>query len=424
MALLPPPAKKDTQKGIWDNKIQNIANFLLEHYEIRVSVQDPTKVYIKCKDADRKHITPDISRISNHLASNDHHIGDTQLRKILNDPYYIPHCDPITEYFNSVRGKWNGVSQIDILCNCIVARDFGDKPTGWYQDRLKKLIKKWLVACVATWLSDELFEQNDVIFGLIQAVGGAGKTSLIKFLPPEPLTDYIIDASQDEKKFDIEDAYTRYMFVNFEENSGIKKSTINTLKKVQSANFIVTKLRNEYVPTNKRRIGNGFLSNNFNQENGGFIEFWYGSDTRRFGLAEIISIDQNYSKLIDKDQLYAELITMYESCSFDFIFDKTDYEDFNIYNSRYKIETDAMKSLQRYVRPPEAGEEGEKLNPTQIMQRLISMNYIKSEELQKITAQKIGQALTALGYEQISFRSPAHNNDSIKGYNVVFIKKE
>lgn len=424
MAQLTLPSKKDNQKSIFDDKIQMISNFLKEHYDIRISVQDPTKKYIVCKDADRKHIEPTIARISNHLAANNYNIGDAQLRKILADPYYIPHCDPIKEYFDSVRGKWKGKSQIDILCSCIIARDFGDKTEGWYQERSAKLIRKWLVASVATWLTDDLFAQNDVILGLIQSAGGAGKTSLARYLLPDSLIDYYIETSDDEKKFDMEDAYTRFMLVNYEETAGIKKSTINTLKKVQSTNFITTKLRHEDFASKKKRIGCGFLNTNFNQENGGFIDHWYGSDTRRFGLIEILNIDQKYSDQINKDQFWSEVLTLFESSSFNFIFDKEDYADFNTYNARYRKESDAIKVLQRYVRAPEIGEEGEKMNPTQIMQRLISTGRIKSDEINKITPQKIGQALTALGYEQISFRSKYQNNDSIKGYHIVFIKKE
>ena len=58
------------------------------------------------------------------------------------------------------------------------------------------------------------------------------------------------------------------------------------------------------------------------------------------------------------------------------------------------------------------------------MQRLDTLRKIKSDEMKNITPQKIGQALNSLGYEQISYRSKADQNESRKGYHIVFITNE
>ena len=421
MAQLTAPAKHESQKSLFDDKIQYAANFLLEHYEIRVSVQDPSKKYIACKDADRKGIEPKFSEISLHLAANNVNVGDSMLRKILCSPYYIPHCDPIKDYFDSIRGTWDGKSQIDILCDHIKTRIFDENPAEFYITRTNNLFRKWLVSCVAMWLKNE---SNDVTLGLVQAVGGSGKTYLTRWLLPDVLKDYYIESSNNPKNFDIEDVYTRYMIINFEELVGLNKSTINTWKKVQTNTEIDIKQRGEEFPSKKTRIGCGVLSTNANEENGGFIQSWYGSDTRRLGLIEITELDQNYSNVIDKNQLWAEALTLLESSKFEYRFRQPDYEDFNTYNARYRFETDAMRVLQRSIRRPEADEEGEKLTPTQIMQRLDTLRKIKSDEMKNITPQKIGQALNALGYEQISYRSKADQNESRKGYHIVFITNE
>jgi len=423
MAILQLPAQKDTQKSIFDDNIKPIADFLLQHYEIRVSVQDPSKKYIRCKDADRQNIEPNEREISLHLASDGIRVGDATLRKILSSPYYIPHVDPIKEYFDSVRGTWNGTSQIDILCSHIKIREFGETVDKPYTLRAHKLIKKWLVACVGTWLDNV---PNDVILGFIQSKGGSGKSFMMKYFLPPCLQDYYIESSKDEKKFDMEDVYTRYMIVNYDELEGITKGTINTLKKVQTTDKITIKRRDEIYATKKNRIGCGVLSTNFNSENGGFIYGWYGPDTRRFGLIEIDDIDKSYSQIIDINQIWAEALVLYSDANFDYHFDNPDYADFLEYNLRYRIETMAMKRLIKYVRPPRFDEEtqkmevGEKMTPTQILNRLVEMRHIKNDD--DINSQKIGTALHDLGYEVISFRSKEDNNESRKGYHVVFIK--
>jgi hypothetical protein len=400
------------------DKVRQVADFLLEHYEIVVSVHDPSKKYISCKDFDRKHVIPTETEISLHLSANNINIGESMLRKILRSPYYIPHVDPITKYFDSIKGKWKGTSAIDSLCNHITFREWDDKPAGEYTQRAHALIKKWLVACVAQWIGDR---QNDVCLGLVQAKGGSGKTWLTEWLLPESLRDYYCQSSNNDSKFNVEDAFTRYMFVHFEELDGLKRQTINSFKKCLSALKIAIRERNQEFAQLKQRIGCALLSTNFNQENGGFFQPWYGSDTRRFGNIEILDIDQDYSDKIDVDMIWSEALTLYESKSYDYIFRESDYNDFNEYNARYRSETKAMQIIQMYVQRPEGYDDGERLSPTEILQRLVQMRKVKPDD--NITAQKIGHALTTLGFMPCKFRSEMHNKEPRDGYHVKFIEQ-
>mgnify|MGYP001172843821 CR=1 FL=1 len=409
----------NNQPSLFDDKVQMITAFLAQHYDIKVPIQDPSKMQIICKDKNRYRFPPSFDDISLHLLSEGISISDTQLRKILRSPNQIAPVNPIEEYFDKIRGTWTGKSQIDLLCEHIYPRKFEDRPNGFYRDRTDKFIRKWLVACVACWIGGE---PNDVSFGLVQSVGGSGKTFLTHFLLPNELKEFYVMASKDERKFDIEDAYVRYMLVNFEELNGINKGSINTFKAAQSAKYITTKMRHEEFPTAKKRIGCSVFSTNFNQENGGFIQPFYGSDTRRFGIIELDGIDQSYSRKIDIDQLWSEALTLYESNSFNYRFEKADYNDFNEYNTRYKFETDAMRYMQMYITSPLPGESGENMTPTQILQRLMQHRRIKSEDMRQMTPQKIGLALNALGYEKITYRSPDHNNEPRSGYNIKFLE--
>ena len=55
----------------------------------------------------------------------------------------------------------------------------GDKTEGYYQDRMKHIIKKWLAASVACSLG---IKANDAMLGFIHADEGIGKTFLAEFL--------------------------------------------------------------------------------------------------------------------------------------------------------------------------------------------------------------------------------------------------
>jgi len=417
MAQLTAPAKKDTQKSLFDDKIQYVASFLLEHYDIQISVQDPSKKYIVCKDTDRKGIEPKFSEISLHLAAHGITVGDATLRKIMCSPYYIPHIDPIKLYFDGIRGKWNGTSQLDLLMSHITVRAFEDKTDEEYITRARNLMRKWMVANVAMWLTKF---SNDIMLVLVQGAGGSGKTYLTRWLLPESLQDYYIESSNNPKNFDIEDAYTRFMLVNYEETIGINKSTITTWKKVQTADSISIKERGELRASNKKRLGAGIMSTNLNPENGGFIMPYYDSDTRRVGTIEILDIDQNYSTVVDRDQLWAEMLTLFESSNFEYRFYKADYDELNAYNERYKQYTNEMRIMQKTVRKPEGDEPGELLTPSQILERLPALKRVTSDDMKNISPQTIGKALNALGYHTKSFRSPAFNMQSVKAYQIVF----
>ncbi|MBD8349366.1 VapE domain-containing protein [Dysgonomonas sp. HGC4] len=403
------------QKSLFEtDKIKDVVNFLLEHYDIRIPIQDPTKIQITCKDPDRYAFAPTFDDISLHIMSEGKNISDNMLRKIIRSPNYIQPCNPIVEYFDSIRGKYKGESHIDILCKHITPRCFDDHTPEYYRERTDKLIRKWLVACVACWIKSI---PNDVALGFIHSEEGIGKTFISEFLLPETLSEYYVKSSRDDKKFDTEDVFTRYMIVTFDELVGIGKSNIDVFKSVLSAKTILNKRKHEEFPTSKARMGCGVFTTNRNAEKGGFLHDSYGY--RRWGTIELENIDKNYSKVVDIDQVWSEALTLLEGTEFNYIFSEVDFEELKEYNRRYQIETDAMLFVQKYLIAPTSNEDGEKLNPTQIIQRL--SHKIRKEDNSKITPSKLGAALAALGYVRGSFR-PKDGGNPMYGYHIKFIE--
>lgn len=407
-----------------DNKPRSIADFLMTHYNIRMPLQDPEKIQITPKDETLWKYQPKdvLNEILLHLKSNGKNVTKSDLWSVIISPNYIEPYDPVKEYFDSIRGTYKGESHIDILCNHIKARTFDDNTPEYYQERANRLIKKWIVACVACWLGGQ---PNDVALGLISGRGGIGKTSLGKYIFPEPIQEYYTAASKDERLFNMTDAFTRYMFINFEELEGINKSTINTFKMLMSQSEILSRTYHEKIATNKKRLACVLFSTNHNQEHGGFIHASYG-DTRRFGCIELDDIDwEGYPREVDVDQIWSEALNLYEDTDFKYVFDKeTDFPDFIKYNQRYAYESTAMECIQRNLSVPENENEGEKLNATMILNKLIAMNKIKRDDLgprdDKINIRTIGVALSALGFQNIVFRPKEGNNNPIYGWLVKF----
>lgn len=410
MAQLEKLANKNEQKDLFSDEIQNIVGFLQQHYDIRIPAQDPSKIKITCKDENRYSFPPSSDDIWLHMKSEGYNVSETVLRKIIRSPNYITPCNPIKEYFDGLRKKYKGESQISLFTKHIIPRCFEENTPEYYRERTDKLIRKWLVACVACWLGGV---PNDVALGFIHWREGIGKTHLIWYLVPEPLKEYFVKSSRDDRKFDMEDAYTRYMLINFDELEGLNTRNVDQFKKCQSDSEILSKRRHEEFPTTKSRIGCAAFTSNRNQEKGGFLHESYGY--RRFGTIELEDIDQNYSQVVDVDQLWAEALNLYEETDFQYKFDLTDFEEFAEYNRRYLLETDAMKYVQMFLSAPQSEEEGEKLTTTEIYNRL--KNKVRKENLKEFTINKLGAALAALNYQKISFR----NKDSkpVYGYHVI-----
>ena len=400
-------AKQVKQLGIAQNsigfndgdKLQKAVDFILDTYDIRKAMYDPAKIYVRYKDKELDEGILDFDRISLDLQEYGISISDTILKKILRSDKYIKAYNPIKEYFDKIRGSFKDPSQIELLSKHLIARPWDDKPEGYYQERAGKLLKKWLVACVACWLGGH---QNEVMLTLIQMKEGVGKTYFSEWIVPDCLKEYYVKSKR-EDRFDMEDAFTRNMIVCFDELVGLTKGTADIFKATIATKNIWVKRRNDEYPIARPRLACAIGTTNRNQELNGFLQECFGY--RRFACIELADINREYSKLCDKDLLWAEALMLYENSAFDYIFNQEDFDEFKAYNQRYVVEYPALKYVRLYLARPDGPDEGQMLNPTEICKALRKANKINREDLLAVNPQKVGAALTSLGYIQKSDRS-------------------
>ena len=106
------------------DRVKIVEDFLSEHYDIKINVFDPSRSFIVPKDKSLTH-EPTLDHISLHMESHGIRGCDSILKKIIRSGYRITTFNPITEYLSNLEGKWQGESHIDILCDNLLARDFG-----------------------------------------------------------------------------------------------------------------------------------------------------------------------------------------------------------------------------------------------------------------------------------------------------------
>lgn len=397
---LPGPLKREEsakQKDLFDKRgnIHKAVDFLNEHYIIHIPAHDPSKLTIECKDSNRYAETPTFDDIYLHFVEEcETSISESILRKIIRSRNYIKPFDPIKTYIDSLRGKYAGKSHIDLLCGFLKCREFDSEQPTYSQDRANKIIRKWMISTIAQWLDNI---PNEVMLTFVQAKEGVGKTSLCNYLIPDVLKDYSATASKNDKKFDLEDAYTRFPFIIHDELVGINKSSIETWKMILSHSKLKTRRRGEEFAIDRSRIAVPFGTTNRNQEKGGFLGDNFGY--RRFGCIELEDIHwKEYIQVVDADQMWAEALMLYESSEYQWKFDMEDFTEFEAYNSKYTIETDAIRYVHLYLAHP-SEDDGEWMNATEIITDMRKHKLIRGEHLTSVNPRTLGMALTSLGYE-------------------------
>lgn len=379
------------------NKVSEVKEFLKAHYDIKVNEFDPNKSIIKCKT--KTYPNPvTFDDISLHLIEEGISVSDSVLRKILHSPNQVATYNPIADYFSGLDGKYKGVSHIDLLMSHLKMREFPGKKHGYYQERLYVYLKKWFVATAACAVG---LRPNDVAMGLVHAEEGIGKSFFFNFIIPKPLRNMIADPS-DNNKFNLQESFARYFLVYFDELYGINRKNEDEFKKVLSADEIDVYLPREPQPFRRKRIGSACFTSNRTPEKGGFLTS--NMSYRRWLILELESINRDYSKKVDVDQIWAEAYLLIHQ-DFNYKWETADWDEFKEHNKLYLKITPSTQYVKTYFDIPLNGE-GVWMQPKEIFNFLNTNKKIRREDLHKISEEKIGEALTLLNFEKKSIRKP------------------
>lgn len=396
-----------------NGKIDRAVDFLNDNFDILVDEMDPGKTYITDK-TDGNPISFDEIYLT--LKNRNFNIGRSDLFTILRVPKYFKKVNIVKNYLETMQGKYKGESHIDLLCSYITARDFGDKEPGYYTNRMKNLIRKWLVASAACSLG---YHVNDVVLVFIDDEG-VGKTSLTRYLWPKQLINHCQVLTQDTNKFNFPELFSRKFIVVFDELVGINHRRPEEFKQIMSTQDCMIYFPHDPFPRTVPRTANALGTSNKNQEKGGFITNDLG--LRRFGSIELSKIDwRGYSKVVDTDQIWAEVM-MLISQDFNYVFDETDWEEFKNYNRRFMIETIQTKVLRTHYSIPDPDETRTEfyMSATDVYNDIIKRKLCRKEDMFKLTVSNIGSALTHLEFPQKAIRKKSGSGNPAYMYHIKF----
>ena len=291
---------------------------------------------------------------------------------------------PVRDYLNTLPA-WDGKDRVRELTDHLTAVPVQEgQDSIQAQEELLWAFHKWLVACVATWLSDDM--SNHSIFVLI-GPQGIYKTTFFRYLLPPDLRFYFWENAHNSfSNKDDHIALTENCLVEIEEIDMFKDKDNAELKALSTA--IKVKVRRPYgrFTTEKHRLASFCATGN--QEK--FLSDETGN--RRWLCFLVSQIDDPRSWNLDYAQLYAQLRDEYHA-DFQHWFSQRDQKRVERQNDYFRIVSDEEELLTMRFRKPRRGDINIKHLKSATIAQMIS--YGRSS----VSSRKVGLVLRKLGFD-------------------------
>ena len=102
---------------------------------------------------------------------------------------------------------------------------------------------------------------------------------------------------------------------------------------------------------------------------------------------------------VDVDQIWAEAYNLFKG-GFHYKFGPDDFKEFNEFNVRFMIETNAVQLIEANFQRPTNGADGLWMPPDDILVMFKEKKLASRDVLSELSPEKIGIALKQLGYDK------------------------
>ena len=313
--------------------------------------------------------------------------ADTGKRVLKNDVLDVIRSDfarlvhPVREYINALP-PWDGRDRVAELAGYVVTDD---------GELLVWALHKWLVATVATWMSDQV--SNHEVFVLIGRQG-IYKTTFFRHLLPPPLRVYFWENAHNSfSSKDDHIALTENCLVEIEEVDMSNPRDISELKALATSERIKERRPYARFRQEKHRLASFCATGNQQR----FLTDDTGN--RRWLCFMVSHIDDPRSWTLNYEQLYAQLRDEYTS-GFQYWFDQEDQKRVEEQNAAFTIESDEEQLIRTRLRIPRRGDPVKMMNSTTICQ-LLNGGRVGAG----LSSRKIGMTMKKLGFEQLHTRN-------------------
>lgn len=375
--------------------IEKIEAFLTGKYEFRRDlvtgeIQGRYKGMHEWKFIKNENIWRDIQKAGYKYKYDD-------LCRLLNSDY-VPTVNLWAEFFHNIPVKdaeWDYINQLGsyIFCN-------DKKEQAYFQEMLKKM----LVRTIKCALDDNY--ANRTVFVLVSSKQSNGKSTFIRWLNPFGNHQYFAENPLEDNK-DSRIRLSETFIYNLEELATISKFEINRLKAIISQ--IGTRDRKPYgrQAENIVRRCSFFGSTNLSS-------FLTDDSNTRWLCFDIREIDWNYSKNVDKLQVWAQAYRLYKD-GYDCELNEDEANIRDNKNKDFQVQTIEVDLISRYFKPSkELAPMAVFLTSTSITEKLLLLTKDSRIPISNVW---VGRALSRLGYTKSRY-------NGINGYWVVPINQD
>lgn len=262
-----------------------------------------------------------------------------------------------------------------------------------------RYFRKWFVAMVASWLSDEVVNQQVLV--LIGRQGIFKTTWLEHLLPPELRAYGCKMANSTQLNKDERLRIAEYGLIALDEIDSMGVRELNVMKSVITASDISERAAYGYTKERRIRLASFCASGN-KQE---FLTDLTGN--RRWLPFEVENITNPFYVSLPYAQIYAQARYLIEN-DFQYWFDLDDIDDLEQHNDAFRAQENEEQLLAVYFDIPADGC-GQFMTTAEISDKLVIKGSIKKP----MSLSRLGMVLQAAG-----FQSKRINHGKIRGWIV------
>lgn len=319
------------------------------------------------------------------------------IRTILESDF-SPKVHPVKEYFKglqAVNPQDNGA--IYRLASTVMVSN----PEKW-----QEYLTKWLIAVLANSMEDTGCQNHTCL--VLTGDQGKFKTTWLDYLCPKSLQSYLFTGKIDPQNKDILTLIAEYLFINIDDQlKALNKRDENELKNLITTPAVKYRRPYDVYIEEYPHLASFMASVNGND----FLTDPTGS--RRFLPFEVIKIDIEAAKSINMDDVFAEVLWMYEN-KFRYWFVDEEIDELHRVSQRFHVQTIEYEMLMQGFEKPSETEDA-------FMTTAQVLNYLRMYSSLPLSEKRMGEALRKAGFERIQKRINQSPNP-VYGYRIKKIK--
>lgn len=307
----------------------------------------------------------------------------------------IPDVHPLREYVLGCRPYEQGHPDwIGWLAGQVVVEGGEAEQQLW-----KEYFRKWFVAMVASWLSDDVVNQQVLV--LVGRQGIFKTTWLERLLPPELRAYGCKMSNSTQLNKDERLRIAEYGLIALDEIDSMGIKELNVMKSVITASDISERAAYGYTKERRIRLASFCASGNK-------LEFLTDlTGNRRWLPFHATSIQNPFFTQLPYEQIYAQARYLIEK-QFQYWFDLEDIDTIEAHNDDFRVQENEEQLLAVYFDVPAEGR-GTFMTTAEISDKLVVKGSIKKP----MSLSRLGMVL-----QQQGFRSKRINHGKIRGWIV------